>query len=251
VAPPEQRWNPEIYARNARYVSDLGVEVVELLAPRAGERILDLGCGDGVLTERLIAAGCSVVGIDSSDEQIAAARSRGIDARVERAQSLPFHEEFDAVFSNAALHWMKDAAAVARSVFRSLKPGGRFVGELGGAGNVAIIRGALFDAIHRRGIDPVPLNPWFFPTDDEYREILDRAGFAVRTMTLFERPTPLPTGMEGWLEMFAQPFLGVFDRRDRQEVISEVCAAVRPFLHGAQGWYADYVRLRFAAERPE
>jgi SAM-dependent methyltransferase len=247
-----QRWHPDAYARNARYVSDLGADVVRLLAPRPGERVLDLGCGDGVLTERLVQAGCSVVGVDSSAEQVEAARTRGLDVRVGRAEDLGFVGEFDAVFSNAALHWVRDAESAARSVFRALKPGGRFVGELGGAGNVATIRHALDAAMRRRGHDPHDLNPWFFPADDEYRQLLEGAGFTVRAVNLFPRPTRLPTGMEGWLTMFAQPFLAVLTPAERQAVVEEVSHAVRHDLHDAHGgWFADYVRLRFFAERPD
>jgi trans-aconitate methyltransferase len=149
----QQRWDPQTYAKHARFVSDLGSGVVELLGPRAGERILDLGCGDGALTEKLVAAGAEVVAIDASAEQVAGARARGLDARVAGAEALPFAAEFDAVFSNAALHWMRDADAVLVSVHRALRPGGRFVAEMGGAGNVAAIRGALAEALDRRGID--------------------------------------------------------------------------------------------------
>jgi trans-aconitate methyltransferase len=138
-----QRWDPKTYAANARFVSDLGMPVVELLAPRAGERVLDLGCGDGALTERLVELGCRVVGVDSSAEQVAAARERGLDARVARAEALPFDGEFDAVLSNAVLHWVKDADGAIASVHRALVPGGRFAAELGGAGCVDKIRSAM------------------------------------------------------------------------------------------------------------
>jgi SAM-dependent methyltransferase len=245
-----QRWNPDTYARNARFVSDLGAGVVDLLAPQAGERILDLGCGDGALTEKLVAGGCTVVAVDASAEQVAGAVKRGLDARVARAEALPFNSEFDAVFSNAVLHWIKDADGVIASVARALKPGGRFVAEFGGAGCVATIRAALRAALDRRGLDPVAADPWYFPTDVEYRKKLEGHGFAVGFITLFPRPTPLPGEAAAWLETFAQPFLGAVAPADRPALIAEVCDAMRPTLYNPQsGWTADYVRLRFAAER--
>jgi len=246
-----QRWDPVTYARNARFVSDLGAGVVELLAPQPGERILDLGCGDGALTETLVAAGCAVVAVDGSAEQVAGARLRGLDARVARAESLPFEAEFDAVFSNAVLHWVRDADGVLRSVFRALKPGGRFVAEFGGAGNVRTIREAFSEVFARRGMNASAYDPWFFPTAEEYQRRLERHGFDVRTISLFERPTPLPGDVADWLETFAQPLLGAVPPADRRALVEEVRDALRPQLYEPdRGWTADYVRLRFAAERP-
>jgi trans-aconitate methyltransferase len=247
---PTQQWDPQTYARNARFVSDLGAGVFELLAPQPGERVLDLGCGDGALTEKLVAAGCRVIAIDSSAEQIGAARARGLDARRGRAETLPFKAEFDAVFSNAVLHWIPDAGAVVASVHRALKPGGRFVAEFGGAGCVQTVRLALIDAANRRGLDGTALDPWFFPTEEIYRALLEANGFTVQAMTLFARPTPLPGDITDWLETFGQPFLGAVAERERDAFIQDVRAAVRPALFDpASGWTADYIRLRFAAER--
>jgi trans-aconitate methyltransferase len=229
-------------------VSDLGAGVVDLLAPRPGERILDLGCGDGALTEKLVSAGASVVAVDASAEQVAAARARGLDARVAWGESLPFAGEFNAVFSNAALHWMRDASGVLASVHRALRPGGRFVAEMGGAGNVAAIRAALVEAVSRRGIDGRALDLLFLPTAEEYRALLEAHGFEVRTMTLFARPTPLPGELSAWLETFAQSFLLAVPDEDRAGLIEEVSAMLRPRLYDAgRGWVADYVRLRFVA----
>src|SRR5579871_255559 len=148
-----QTWDPASYARNARFVSDLGSPVVELLAPQPGERILDLGCGDGALTKRLADLGCDVVAIDSSAAQVEAARKLGLDARLMSGEALPFHEEFDAVFSNAVLHWIKDADPMIAAVYRSLRPGGRFIAECGGYGCVHKVRTALVHALDRRGIE--------------------------------------------------------------------------------------------------
>jgi SAM-dependent methyltransferase len=245
-----QTWDPERYERNARFVSDLGQPVVDLLAPRAGERILDLGCGDGVLTEQLVALGCRVVGVDGSPAQVAAARAKGLDAHVMDGQALGFENEFDAVFSNAALHWMKRADDVIAGVHRALRPGGRFVGELGGEGCVAIIRAALIAALDRRGIDGEALDPWYFPDVGSYSRRLESGGFAVRWIALIPRPTPLPGDVTGWLETFAESFTGALSADERPEFLAEVREALRPALCDAAGnWTADYVRLRFAATK--
>lgn len=248
---PGQRWDPERYARTAAYVPALGQPVLELLAPQPGERILDIGCGDGVLTEKLVAAGCRVVGIDGSVEQVRAACARGLDARVADAQALGFDGGFDAVFSNAALHWMKRPDAVIDGVWRALEPGGRFVGEMGGAGNVATIRDALHGALAARGFDPDALDPWYFPSAEAYRARLEARGFRVRTVELFRRPTPLIGPLSDWLDTFAGAFLDPLPADARQAVAAEVARVTAPALRDATGaWQADYVRLRFAAFRP-
>jgi SAM-dependent methyltransferase len=244
----EQTWDPERYAQNARFVAELGAPLIELLAPQPGKRVLDLGCGDGALTEKLVACGCKVVGVDGSAEQIAAARGRGLDARVMNGEALEFDREFDAVFSNAALHWMKRADSVLDGIRRALKPGGRFVAEMGGAGCVAKVRGALTAALARRGIDAGPLDPWYFPTREDYGGRLRAHGFTIEFLSLFDRPTVLPGALTAWLETFGEPFTSALAAGERDALRQEVEAALRPVLCGADGvWRADYVRLRFAA----
>lgn len=246
-----QQWDPDAYERNARFVSALGAEVVALLNPVAGERVLDLGCGDGALTESLVAARCRVIGVDSSPALVAAARARGLDARVQDARALDFDREFDAVFSNAVLHWIPEAGLVLRGVYRALEPGGRFVAELGGAGCLRTVRAALGAALSKRGLAAVPLDPWFFPDVREYRSLLVDHGFLVDSIVLFERPTLLPGDLAAWLETFAQSFLAPFSPAVREEVIADVTEMTRPSLYDQhRGWIADYVRLRFAARRP-
>lgn len=246
----EQTWDPERYARNASFVAALGMPVVDLLAPRPGERILDLGCGDGVLTAKLVELGCEVVGVDASEDQIRAARARGLDVHVRDGHALAFETEFDAVFSNAALHWMKQPEAVIEGVHRALRDGGRFVGEFGGAGNVARIHRALTAALERRGIDAAQCDPWYFPAAEAYAAKLAAGGFAVDSIELIPRPTPIPGAMTDWLETFAESFLAALPHEERPAFFAEIQTEVADELCDADGqWSVDYVRLRFAAKK--
>jgi trans-aconitate methyltransferase len=246
----EQHWDPARYQRNAGFVAVLGQPAVELLAPRPAERILDLGCGDGALTA-VLAQQARITAVDASPDQVAAARARGLDAHVADGTRLGFAAEFDAVFSNAALHWMRDPDAVIDGVWRALKPGGRFVAECGGAGNVATVLDALRRAVARRGVDGHAVSPWYFPSVDEYRARLERRGFAVASIDLIPRPTPLPGRLADWLDTFAESFLAAVPAPERGAVKDEVEATLRATLCDASGvWTVDYVRLRFAAVKP-
>ena len=248
--PSRQTWSSATYEENVRFVSELGKGVVEWLAPKAGERILDLGCGDGALTVALIAAGAEIVGVDSSDDFVRAARERGIDARLMDGHALTFADEFDAVFSNAALHWMIEPEKVVAGIARALKPGGRFVAEFGGHGNVAAITVAMRAVGAAMGGDVSAAGPWFFPTEAEYAELLEAYGFTVSRITRFARPTPLPTGMKGWLETMRAPFFDQFGDR-RNEAMTRVLEALAPSLRDSAGnWTADYMRLRVKAVLP-
>jgi trans-aconitate methyltransferase len=246
-----QTWNPTVYAENGSFVPSLGAGVLEWLNPQPGERILDLGCGDGQLTEKITAAGAQVRGVDASADMVEGARRRGLDAGVCNAEALPFEAEFDAVFSNAALHWIRDQDAMLAGVRRALRPGGRFVAEMGGHGNIAAIQVALAAVLARhsltREFSAEQMN--YFPTPAAYRARLNKHGFAVEEIQLIPRPTPLPaSGMHGWLTTFRRGMLQAIPEETRSAVLEETVALLEPVLRDEEGsWTADYVRLRFIA----
>ena len=246
---PAQEWSAESYARNARFVADLGEPVIDWLDAKPAERVLDIGCGDGALTASIVARGADVVGVDSSRALVEAARARGIDARVMDVHALPFRDEFDAAFSNAALHWMRETDLVIANVARALRPRGRFVGEMGAHGNIAAITTAILAVLRVHGSDGEARWPWYFPTPAEFAERLEAQRFVVLRMALIPRPTPLPAGMRGWLDTFANPFLVGVQSRERDDILDEVTSLLAPSLRGRTGdWTADNVRLRFAAQ---
>jgi ubiquinone/menaquinone biosynthesis C-methylase UbiE len=230
----------------------MGDAVVALLAPSAGERILDVGCGDGRLSERLAKMGAAIVGVDASPAMVESALRRGLDARLMPAEELAFDSEFDAVFSNAALHWVLQPQKAVAGIYRALKPGGRFAAEFGGAGNVAQVCEALSAALARRGHDFATLSPWYFPSPEEYSAILRAAGFSVETIGLHERPTRLDGDLGDWLSLFAPSMLEVLPPTEREKAVDEIRAMLRPRQCDEQGvWTVDYVRLRLLARRRE
>ncbi|MGA2907798.1 MAG: class I SAM-dependent methyltransferase [Terracidiphilus sp.] len=245
-----QTWNPETYGRDGAFVHELAGGVLEWLAAQPGERILDLGCGDGQLTQRIAASGASVVGIDSSPAMVTAARTRGIKADLGPAEKLPYPDQmFEAVFSNAALHWVRGQDETLSQVRRVLRPGGRFVAEMGGHGNIAAIRVAFAAVLARHGFASLGERGNYYPTSDSYSSRLERHGFAVEKIVLFPRPTSLnESGMAGWLNTFYRGALDALPEGLRNTAVEETVALLAPVLRAHDGhWTADYVRLRFIA----
>lgn len=225
-------WEPGIYDALHSYVSDYGKNLVDLLAPQPGERILDLGCGTGTLTHQIAAAGARVVGLDGSTEMIGQARQNypKLEFRLGDARTFRDPEPFDAVFSNAVLHWVQPPVDAILTVRAALRSGGRFIAEFGGKGNIAVVTGAA------------GLNPWYFPSIGEYAALLEQNGFEVSSASLFERPTKLEgeRGLREWVDMFYKPRLPA-------DVIERMEIELRPTLFRNGSWTIDYKRLRIAA----
>ncbi|WP_138466496.1 class I SAM-dependent methyltransferase [Poseidonocella sp. HB161398] len=244
-----QAWDAAGYVHHASFVAERGSDIFAALAPVPGEAILDIGCGDGALTAKIAAEGAAVTGLEPDPSMAAAARARGLEVLEQDARTPFGNSRFDAVFSNAALHWIRDPEPALANAFAALKPGGRFVAEQGGFGNVAAIRIALEAALGAKGLGPAA-EPWDFPTPAVQAARLERAGFRVLQIGLVPRPTPLPTGWEGWLATFGAPFLGELSDAARRAVVAD-CAARLSVLTDETGTaHADYMRLRFSAVRP-
>jgi trans-aconitate 2-methyltransferase len=248
-------WDPSIYQSQHSFVWQLGKGPLELLAAKAGERVLDLGCGTGQLTAEIAAAGAEVEGIDQSPEMVSQARLNFPHLRftVGDARAFTVDEPVDAVFSNAVLHWVKPAAAAVGRVWLALKPGGRFVAEFGGHGNVRQFVDAMREAMGQLGYNDFDaLFPWYYPTIAQYAGELERRGFDVTFATLFDRPTPLEgeTGLRNWVRMFGGAFLGAMRPEDHETLFQSLEQRLRPTLYHDGRWYADYRRIRVVAQKP-
>lgn len=240
-------WNTNLYEDKHAFVWQYGEDLLKLLNPQSGERILDLGCGTGQLTAKIAAAGVETAGIDSAATMIEKAKQnyQHIQFDIGDATKFAVEKPLDAVFSNAVLHWIKQPDAVISCVYKALKPGGRFVAEFGGKGNVKAITTALEDM----GISPA-INPWYFPSIGEYATRLEQQGFNVKFAALFARPTPLQdgdTGLANWLQMFASKFLTELSIEEQQRVIDAVEERLKPQLYYKGTWTADYCRIRIVA----
>ncbi len=241
-------WDAERYEGKHSYVWQFGAGLVDVLAPREGERILDVGCGTGQLTAEIASRGAQVTGLDSSTNMLGQARQNfpGQKFVLADATNFRFPEPFDAVFSNAALHWVKDAEAAVESIALALRPGGRFVAEFGGKGNIASIMSALSAVF---GAEADQRCPWFYPSIGEYAAFLERHRLEVREARLFDRPTPVEdeNGMENWLQMFCGRYFEGLTAEHTKEKIREIVAILRPACYREGVWTVDYRRLRVVA----
>jgi len=244
----QQTWNAQQYQDNASFVSELGDSVLDLLSPQSGETILDLGCGDGALTEKIALLAKDVIGIDSSESMVLSAQKRGLNAILMSGDAISYKNKFDAVFTNAALHWILNYQAVIEGVHNSLKPHGRFVGEFGGHGNIATLIGAMKSVVNQNPKMGSFINPWFFPKTEEYKNYLEKSDFIVTYIELINRPTPLKTGVKEWLKIFANHIISGIPPELEEEFLTQTEAMLSPYLFSEEkGWVADYVRLRFHA----
>jgi trans-aconitate methyltransferase len=252
--PAAGAWNANLYDAKHDFVWKYGSDVVSLLAPQPGERILDLGCGTGHLTAQIADCGARVVGVDRSPEMIQAARGAypKLKFEVVDAMELKFEQEFDAVFSNAVLHWIHEPVRVIQGVRLALRPGGRFVAEFGGKGNIGKMKRAFDEALSQVSASMAgEINPWYYPSVSEYAGLLEQNGFEVRFITLFDRPTGLAdgdAGLRNWIAMFGSAYLAGLDAEKRETFLRKIEDTLRPKLFRDGQWWADYRRLRLVAQ---
>lgn len=246
-------WNAALYKNKHSFVFDYGASLIELLNPTKKERILDLGCGTGELTYQISNLSKEVVGIDKSEEMINSARENFVDINFEvgTAENLNFTKKFDVVFSNATLHWVKNYQDAIQSIYRSLVPGGKFVAEFGGEGNVELIISALRRALEQNGyLKQSKTDIWHFPSIGKYTSELEKQRFKVKYAKHYDRPTELTdnkSGIKDWIEMFGKSFFEGVKKEDVNQIILETEDSIRPFLFSNNKWYADYKRIQVIA----
>jgi trans-aconitate methyltransferase len=250
------QWNADLYDTKHAFVWKRGAGLLSLLQPSKGETILDLGCGSGHLTSQIAASGAHVVGVDSSPEMIEEARKNYPSLRfvLADARDFDFNELFDAIFSNAALHWVKEADRVIDRVWNALKPRGRFVAEFGGKGNVQKLLAAFYESLEKIGTASADRsNPWYFPSMAEYTALLEKQGFDVTFASLFDRPTALDDGDRGlrnWISMFGRAYCSGLSEAEQEQFIRQSEKLLRPVLFHDGSWFVDYRRLRIVAHKP-
>jgi len=239
-------WDPGLYEESHSYVWKLGFDLLALSDLKKGMSVLDLGCGTGYLTNQIHLSGAKVLGIDISPSMITQAKRNypHLDFIVADAAKLDFPNRFDVVFSNAAIHWIKQSESVIKGISQALRPNGRFVAEFGGRGNVQLVVSALSSEL---GNDMI--NPWYFPSVSEYRRLLEQQGLEVRLITLFDRPTPLEKdeGLRHWLDMFCQPIFAKIDSESRELICDRIEKQLKSKLYRSGRWVIDYRRLRVVA----
>lgn len=245
-------WNANLYDEKHRFVSNFGESLVTLLQPQKGEEILDVGCGTGDLANEIASFGAIVTGIDAATTMIQAAKEKypALTFSVQDGESFSFPTQFNAIFSNAAIHWMKNQQAVIQNCYDALLPGGRFVAELGGAQNIQSIINAIHEASLKLNIPyELELFPWVFPTKDEMTAILENAGFDIIKIDHYARPTPLigEDGIRNWLEMFTNNMFKKLTKAEKEALYTECENVLRPHLYTDHTWIADYWRIRFVA----
>ena len=250
----ENRWNPDLYQDQHSFVWQMGTSLVAMLDPQPGERILDLGCGTGQLTQAIAERGAIAIGLDADPLMVAAAQQRfpHLNLAVADARSFTLSTPVDAIFSNATLHWVAEAEAVIGRMDAALKPGGRLVLEFGGSGNMAQVVTAIAQARENLGFGPSPASPWYFPTIGEYTPLLEQHGFTVHLARLYDRPTPLTgaNGLTHWLTMFASRFWADLTPPQVESLLTEILDLTHPHLYRQGQWWADYRRLQIVAHKP-
>lgn len=244
-------WDPAHYGAHGRFISEYGIELVEWLSPQAGERILDFGCGDGYVTHEIARSGAEVVGADHDARMVEATRARGLDARLVDGADITFDAEFDAVFSNSVLQWIRQPEPVIGGLTRALRPGGRLVADVAGLGNLAAVLVAMRAVSDELGGDPALAFPFYAPTAGEFGALLETTGLRIERLETSPRYTALPSELWNWIGSIFAPFFSQFDEATNEHAKERVLALVEPVLRDAAGqWHIDHVRIRVIARKP-